>query len=206
MDMSLKRNPFSHPASTFALPSSLPLDRQRRQHKLLLDGLATTLTSERMEMLNSLGFVWDSHDVHWREKFIALMEYKKAAGDCNVPSNYHDKKLATWVSLVPWIHFGSPRYLTSDFSILTLSFSFFILFLFLYQVKCQRRQYKLHVNGRSSSMTQDRIRELTQIGFNWEIRSVPPRKNVNTNSRSINNNKKDASTHNHTTTPLGGGL
>ena len=71
--------------------------RQRRQYKLRRDNRASTMTSERLEMLSSVGFVWDSHDVNWREKLDALQTFRKEHGHCNVPSNYVDKKLATWV-------------------------------------------------------------------------------------------------------------
>ena len=86
-------------------------------------------------MLNSLGMVWDSHDLNWREKYQMLVIYKDKYGDCNVPSNHKDKKLSTWV-------------------------------------KCQRRQHKLYVDKRSSSMTPERIADLEAIGFSWEIRHV----------------------------------
>lgn len=71
--------------------------RQRRQYKLREDGKSTTMTTERLEMLSSVGFIWDSHDVNWREKLYCLTVFRKEAGNCNVPSNYKDKKLATWV-------------------------------------------------------------------------------------------------------------
>ena len=38
-------------------------------------------------------------------------------------------------------------------------------------VKCQRRQYKLHQEGKPSNMTPQRIRELENLGFEWELRS-----------------------------------
>ena len=71
--------------------------RQRRQYKLLNEQKPSTMTQERLEMLNLLEFVWDSHDVNWREKLMALDNFRIAHGHCNVPSNYIDKKLATWV-------------------------------------------------------------------------------------------------------------
>jgi hypothetical protein len=94
-----------------------------------------------LEILDNVGFIWDSHEVNWREKYQMLVEYKEANGDCNVPSNHKDKKLATWV-------------------------------------KCQRRQHKLYIDKRSSSMTPDRIADLDKIGFNWEIRHVVTKKVV----------------------------
>lgn len=38
-------------------------------------------------------------------------------------------------------------------------------------VKCQRRQYKLHMEGKPSNMTEDRIRHLENLGFEWELRT-----------------------------------
>jgi hypothetical protein len=71
--------------------------RQRRQYKLRKDSRASTMTSERLDLLNSVGFVWDSHDVNWREKLDGLEAFRIGHGHCNVPSNFTDKKLATWV-------------------------------------------------------------------------------------------------------------
>lgn len=97
-------------------------------------------------MLNNLGFIWDSHDVNWREKYQSLVSYKETHGDCNVPSNYKDKKLATWV-------------------------------------KCQRRQHKLYIDKRASSMTPERIVDLNKIGFLWEIRQVVAKTETSTIDR-----------------------
>jgi hypothetical protein len=71
--------------------------RQRRQYKLRKDNRQSTMTAERLDLLNSIGFIWDSHDVNWREKLDNLAAFRKEHGHCNVPSNYQDKKLATWV-------------------------------------------------------------------------------------------------------------
>jgi len=38
-------------------------------------------------------------------------------------------------------------------------------------VKCQRRQYKLHMEQKPSNMTAQRIRDLETIGFEWLLRS-----------------------------------
>jgi Helicase associated domain len=71
--------------------------RQRRQYKLRKDKRPSTMTTERLDLLSTVGFVWDSHDVNWREKLDGLEAYRQEFGNCNVPSNYRDKKLATWV-------------------------------------------------------------------------------------------------------------
>ena len=109
--------------------------RQRRQHKLMEEGKQSTMTPERCELLESLGFVWDSHQAAWSEKIQDLRRYQAQNGHCLVPSSYKaNMQLATWV-------------------------------------KCQRRQYKLHSEGRPSAMTPQRISELESIGFVWELRS-----------------------------------
>lgn len=92
---------FNHSAVPHTYPKNPQLarwvKRQRRQYKLRRDGRPSTMTLDRLELLNSVGFVWDSHDVNWREKLEALSAFRKSQGHCNVPSNYQDKKLATWV-------------------------------------------------------------------------------------------------------------
>lgn len=55
------------------------------------------MTAERLDLLSGVGFIWDSHDVNWREKLDTLTKYRAEFGNCNVPSNFRDKKLATWV-------------------------------------------------------------------------------------------------------------
>jgi len=55
------------------------------------------MTSERLDLLDSVNFIWDSHDVNWREKLEILIRFRRSQGHCNVPSNFPDKKLATWV-------------------------------------------------------------------------------------------------------------
>lgn len=130
---------FSHSAVPHTFPRNPQLarwvKRQRRQYKLRRDGRPSTMTLERLQLLDSVGFVWDSHDVNWREKLTALDDFRREYGHCNVPSNHSDKKLATWV-------------------------------------KCQRRQYKLHIDQKPSAMTEQRIAELEKRGFEWEIRST----------------------------------
>jgi Helicase associated domain len=71
--------------------------RQRRQYKLRRENRQSTMTTERLDLLTSVGFIWDSHDVNWREKLDSLAVFRKEHAHCNVPSNYRDKKLATWV-------------------------------------------------------------------------------------------------------------
>jgi len=108
--------------------------RQRYQYKLKMENKQSTMTDERVDLLENIGFIWDSHAAAWAEKLHELKEYAELRGDCNVPSTFPDNpQLATWV-------------------------------------KCQRRQYKLLRDGKTSNMTVERIKELESIGFVWEVR------------------------------------
>lgn len=61
--------------------------RQRRQYKLMLAGkTSSTMTHERVNILNKEDFIWDSHDIIWRERFNQLLEYKNVHGHTRVPS------------------------------------------------------------------------------------------------------------------------
>lgn len=72
--------------------------RQRYQYKLKVDGKRSTLSDERVRLLNKIGFIWNSHDAVWEERWNELLLYKRIHGDCIVPSNYEkNPQLAVWV-------------------------------------------------------------------------------------------------------------
>jgi len=72
--------------------------RQRYQYKLKVDGKRSTLSDERIRLLNKIGFIWNSHDAVWEERWNELAMYKRIHGDCIVPSNYEkNPQLAVWV-------------------------------------------------------------------------------------------------------------
>ena len=72
--------------------------RQRYQYKLKCEGKHTTLTDDRLDMLQKLGFVWSSHNVNWEEKYLQLEDFRYKHGHCNVPSVYpENRQLAIWV-------------------------------------------------------------------------------------------------------------
>jgi hypothetical protein len=72
--------------------------RQRYQYKLKMEGKSSTMTDERITVLENIGFVWDSHTASWEERMQALMDYRNHYGHCNVPSNYPaNRQLAVWV-------------------------------------------------------------------------------------------------------------
>jgi hypothetical protein len=72
--------------------------RQRYQYKLWLEEKSySTITQARVDVLEQLGFVWDSHNAAWETRYSELCDYKKVHGNTNVPSNYRKFKLAAWV-------------------------------------------------------------------------------------------------------------
>ena len=72
--------------------------RQRYQYKLFQEGQPSSMTMERLQDLESVGFVWDSQGANWSERLQELKDYRAEYGDCNVPTNYRpNRPLATWV-------------------------------------------------------------------------------------------------------------
>lgn len=74
--------------------------RQRYQYKLRAEGKPSTMTIERINALERIGFVWDSHGAGWMERYNELQEYAKKYGSCNVSSSYisfHGSQLSSWV-------------------------------------------------------------------------------------------------------------
>ena len=56
------------------------------------------LDFQRIARLESIGFVWDTYDKQWEDKFSKLQEYRRENGDCLVPQGYkNDPSLGTWV-------------------------------------------------------------------------------------------------------------
>lgn len=109
--------------------------RYSYSHKKQEHQSRSTLTPQRIKILESIGFVWNIHETTWQKRFQELVIYKKVFGHCKVPTKFSSNyKLAIWV-------------------------------------KCQRRQQKLKLEGRYSSMTNERFKLLGRIGFEWEVQS-----------------------------------
>jgi hypothetical protein len=57
------------------------------------------LTDDRMELLNTIGFVWNTYDTKWRTKYQKLLAFQKIAGHVDLPLKYPtDQSLANWVN------------------------------------------------------------------------------------------------------------
>ena len=49
-----------------------------------------TLTSERVQRLDEIGFVWNVFDAAWEAGFVALKLYKEREGHCRVPTGHKE--------------------------------------------------------------------------------------------------------------------
>ena len=76
--------------------------KQRRGYKVRLGGKRvgdsnneTSLSEERIEKLNEVGFIWDIHEANWMERYEELKRYSRDYGDTLVPKEY--PFLGRWV-------------------------------------------------------------------------------------------------------------
>jgi hypothetical protein len=68
------------------------MDRQRQARR------RGKLSRERTSQLKKLGFVWDALADRWEERFVELAAYKRAHGDCAIPTAWvENPALAKWV-------------------------------------------------------------------------------------------------------------
>jgi hypothetical protein len=66
-----------------------------------MDNHKSSMTSERLSALQSIGFTWAKRkgQATWDAKFHQLKEYKANHGDCLIPTKYaKDLALGRWVS------------------------------------------------------------------------------------------------------------
>lgn len=69
---------------------------QRIQHRRLLEGLSSGLTPDRVQQLQSVGFVWSIYDQRWNQKYEELTKFYHQHGHSLVP-NVRDSPLGIWV-------------------------------------------------------------------------------------------------------------
>jgi hypothetical protein len=74
------------------------IKRQRHQHKRIKLGKRSNLTQDRIQLLDMIGFNWDSHQNSWASNFESLREFYKNHTHFNGPADYGDKgRLANWI-------------------------------------------------------------------------------------------------------------
>lgn len=72
--------------------------RQRHQYKLKHMGKHSNLSDDREDLLRRIGFVWDSRETLWDERFQELVRFKAIYGHCKVTRKYKDfQSLAAWL-------------------------------------------------------------------------------------------------------------
>lgn len=72
--------------------------RQRYQYRMKKSGKHSTMTDERQEALERLGFTWDNHAANWQERWNELQQFQEANGHVNVPKKYpQSPKLPIWI-------------------------------------------------------------------------------------------------------------
>jgi hypothetical protein len=80
------------------LPLTQWVKRQRYQNKLKNEGRHSTMTADRKDILEAMGFVWDSHRAAWEERLNELTEFSRNHVHCNVPSTFpENSQLSVWV-------------------------------------------------------------------------------------------------------------
>jgi len=73
-------------------------DTQRSQYRLFKEGKKSAMTTERIDKLEEIGFVWDVSHVAWHHKYCELVKFKKLHGHCIVPRDCErNKQLGWWV-------------------------------------------------------------------------------------------------------------
>ena len=80
------------------------VDNQRQVYRMYTEnvgnGCHDAVTEDRIEMLNSIGFVWNLYDHTWNTRYEELKEYVLQKGNSLVPWNYaENEKLGSWVAL-----------------------------------------------------------------------------------------------------------
>ena len=56
------------------------------------------LSHDRVQRLETIGFIWCRQDHAWDEMYRRLVRYKSVHGDCNVPLEWgEDLQLGSWV-------------------------------------------------------------------------------------------------------------
>lgn len=101
----MNENGHSSPSVTDSEASTRRLARWVRNQRLFYTYLRSEekreqafITPERIEMLNSVGFVWSVQNAKWNSRFQELAEFQQTHGHCVVPRNKGYDGLANWIS------------------------------------------------------------------------------------------------------------
>jgi len=71
---------------------------QRKQYKLLTDGKQSSITLERIALLNEIDFAWNAQEAAWTRNMNDLKQFRAKHIHCHVPLNHPEfPKLGLWV-------------------------------------------------------------------------------------------------------------
>jgi len=71
---------------------------QRKQFKLLSDGKQSSITLERISLLNEIDFAWNAQEAAWSRNMNDLKQFRAKHNHCHVPLNHPEfPKLGLWV-------------------------------------------------------------------------------------------------------------
>ncbi len=158
-----------------------------------------TLSEDHIKRLENIGFVWSTLESQWEEMFVALKEYKKDHGDCNVPEKWpENKQLFTWVANQRADYYRKKlsedhikRLENIGFVWSTLESQWEEMFAALKEYKkahgdcnapqdwAENKQLGIWVSAQRMSfkkgrLSEDRIKRLEDIGFVWNLISYTP--------------------------------
>mmetsp|Transcript_27802 Transcript_27802/g.43734 ORF Transcript_27802/g.43734 Transcript_27802/m.43734 type:complete len:752 (-) Transcript_27802:44-2299(-) len=190
------------------------VNRQRSELKKMEAGKATSLTPERIQDLNELGFKWALRESHvsWEDRYEELKQFKDTNGHCNVPKQYPmNPALGYWVNeqRSQYRRFVDKKtsYMTEDKvqALKKIGFKWsmreggngngnwdnWLKQLRAYKdehgdtdvplkypknsalgafVNRQRTEHRKLQQGIHSSLTEERINSLNELGFKWQMR------------------------------------
>jgi hypothetical protein len=179
---------------------------QRDQYRLQQEGKMSSMTTLRIQQLESLGFEWRVCIITWEDRLSELADYRKVHGHCNVPHRYSkNPKLGEWVGTQRTNYKLRREGKTPCISAIRIQVLERLGFQWIYRgttwekrlseladyhkthghcnvprnysensklanwVAHQRKQYRLHREGKTSAMTTFRIQELERLCFAWRV-------------------------------------
>eukprot|EP00547_Thalassionema_nitzschioides_P009489 CAMPEP_0194229778 /NCGR_PEP_ID=MMETSP0156-20130528/44066_1 /TAXON_ID=33649 /ORGANISM="Thalassionema nitzschioides, Strain L26-B" /LENGTH=308 /DNA_ID=CAMNT_0038962337 /DNA_START=38 /DNA_END=966 /DNA_ORIENTATION=+ len=140
--------------------------RQRYQHNQRQQGKKSSITNERIQILNNIGFVWDSHEASWEERLKELMVFKEMHGTCAVPATYKkNPRLATWENANEdntdfSVKESRPTYPPNVFLTLKENMG-----------KMPTKTIQTFREGKPANISAERILDLKRLGFEWESKA-----------------------------------
>jgi len=187
------------------------VNRQRTEYRKMQTNKPSSMTPERVDELNRLGFTWAVRESHtsWEDRFNELKEFRDENGHCNVPKIYNkNPSLGYWVNEQRFQYRRmlkkKPSYMTQEKITMLNGLEFkwslretngswenWLKELRDYKtqhgdvdvplkyrhnqalgafVNRQRTEYRKLQQGLQTSLTEQRIQSLNDLGFKWAIR------------------------------------